>query len=221
MLTQSQILSAIESTHVVVGMRGAFPPDVALNVTNVMLKYDFNIVEFMMNSEKPIEAAKAVKAEYGDDVIVAMGTCLSLDDVKRVQDSGAVDFFVSPAFQPDIVQYLLDDDIFVAPGVQTPSECVMAWEIGVPLLKLFPIGALGIEYFKAVYGPLKHMKFMCNGATNAENAQQFLSHGASAIGMGGWLSGDGRWTDERLHERAKLTRKAVDIATGHYPLQEA
>ena len=201
-------------------MRGAFPPDVALQVSEVMAGEGINVFEFMMNSDQPIEAMQAVKKEFGDEACVGMGTVLDVDTAKRVLDAGA-DFVVSPAFQTDVVKAVLAQDILVAPGVATPSEAVAAWEMGVKLLKLFPIGALGIGYFKAMFGPLNHMTFMCNGAMDDVNAREFLMAGAVCCGMGGWLVGDGTWSDSKLRSRARILRNIADaVRDGGAPLRE-
>lgn len=204
-------LKYIVDSGIVAGMRGAFPPDVALQVTEVMMGEGINCFEFMMNSDQPIEAMQAVKQEYGDDACVGMGTVLDVATAKQVLDAGA-DFVVSPAFQPDVVKTIIAQDILMGPGVATPSEAVEAWEMGVHLLKLFPIGALGIEYFKAMFGPLKHMTFMCNGAMTDQNAREFIQAGAVACGMGGWLVGDGTWSDSKLRSRARILVNAVESA---------
>ncbi len=206
-------LSAIESSGIIAGMRGAFPPDVALRVSEVLLNEGIHVFEMMMNSEEPIAAMRAVKDEFGAAVCVGMGTVLDLDSAKAVLDAGA-DFVVSPAFQPEIVAAVLDRGVLMGPGVATPSEAVAAWDMGVRLLKLFPIGALGIDYFSAMFGPLKHMTFMCNGAMDDRNAREFIQAGAVACGMGGWLVGDGTWSKSRLRSRARILANAVSSAKG-------
>ena len=137
----------------------------------------------------------------GDEACVGMGTVLDVDSANAVLDAGA-DFIVSPAFQPDVVRAVMERGVLMGPGVATSSEAVAAWDMGVKLIKLFPIGALGIDYFKAMFGPLKHMTFMCNGAMNDQNARAFIQAGAVACGMGGWLVGDGAWSASRLRSRA-------------------
>ena len=213
-------LTAIKDSGIVAGMRGAFPPDVALHVADVMLGEGIYIFEFLMNSDQPIEAMQAVKKEFGDEVVVGMGTVLDVDTAKQVMDSGA-EFVVSPAYQSDVVKTVLAQDILVAPGVATASEAVSAWEMGVKLLKLFPIGALGIEYFKAIFGPLGHMTFMCNGAMTDQNARDFMSAGAIACGMGGWLVGDGTWSQSKLRSRARILVNTVEsVRSGQAPQRE-
>lgn len=198
----------IEQTHIVAGMRGAFGPETALRVTEVLMSEGIRVFELTMNSEDPIDAMQAVKKAYGDEAAVGMGTVLDTETAKRVLDAGA-DFIVSPAFSPAVVQVALDADVLIAPGVATPTEAVNAWEMGVPLLKLFPIGALGIDYFRAMFGPLNHMKFMCNGAMNQENARAFLQAGAVACGMAGWLTGNGTVPLETIRARAHTLVQAV------------
>jgi 2-dehydro-3-deoxyphosphogluconate aldolase/(4S)-4-hydroxy-2-oxoglutarate aldolase len=189
-------------------MRGAFAPAAALAVTSVLLEEEINVFELTMNSDAPIEALKTLKDAYGEQAFVGMGTVLSVDEAKQVIDAGG-QFIVSPAFDPDVVQYVLDAGVMMIPGVITPSEAVMAWKMGVPLLKLFPVGALGVAYFKTMFGPLNHMKFMCNGAINQENARSFIQAGAVACGMAGWLTGDGTTPSESIRARAAMIKTAV------------
>ena len=167
--------------------------------------------ELLMNSEAPIAAMRALKAEYGDDACVGMGTVLDVDSANAVVDAGA-DFVVSPAFQPDVVSAVMARDVLMGPGVATASEAVAAWDMGVPLLKIFPIGALGIDYFRAIFAPLSHMTFMCNGAIDDQNAREFMLAGAAACGMAGWLVGDGSWSKSQLRSRARILVNAVRSA---------
>ena len=203
----------IEDRGLVAGMRGDFSVDVALETTATLMDAGINVFELTMNSVEPLAAMQAVKRAYGDDACVGMGTVLDVDTANRVLDAGA-DFVVSPAFQPDVVEAVQAADILIAPGVTTPTEAVHAWEMGVELLKVFPIGALGLDYFKAMFGPLNHMKFMCNGGMHAENVRQFLSAGAVACGMASWLTGSGTLDQDVIKNRAKQLRDAVNEARG-------
>ena len=206
-------LDMIVEDGIVAGMRGAFPPDVALAVSEVLMVEGIRCFELMMTSDAPIDAMRALKAEYGAEACVGMGTVLDVETANRVLDAGA-DFVVSPAFQPDVVAAVMRRNVLMGPGVATASEAVAAWDMGVKLLKLFPIGALGIDYFRAIFGPLGHMTFMCNGAMDDKNAREFLLAGAVACGMGGWLVGDGTWGKSRLRSRARILVNAVESAGG-------
>ena len=137
-----------------------------------------------------------------------MGTVLDAETAKRVIDAGA-DFVVSPAFIPEVVQVALDAGVLVVPGVATATEAVMAWNMGVKLLKLFPVGALGVDYFRAIYGPLNHMNIQCNGNTSADNVPDFLKAGAFSCGVAGWLTGDGSMATDKIRRRAQLLQAKI------------
>jgi 2-dehydro-3-deoxyphosphogluconate aldolase/(4S)-4-hydroxy-2-oxoglutarate aldolase len=199
----------IEHDGLIAGMRGDFPPEIALPVTEVLLESGIRVFEFTMNSTQPIAAMQAVKHAYGDSACVGMGTVLETQAARRALDAGA-DFIVSPAFNPDVVRLAQSAGVLVAPGVQTPTECVNAWALGVRLLKLFSIGTLGVEHFKAIRGPLDHMNFLCNGGMTLDNAPAFIRAGAVACGMAGWLTGDGHLPLETIRSRAQALRQAVD-----------
>ncbi len=207
-MNPQHVLDQLLTQAVMVGMRGNFPPDVALHTASVMMEYGMTIFELTLNSVQPLQAMVALKKRWGDAVIAGMGTVLTVPDAQRAIGEGA-DFIVSPAFVPDVVEYALKQGIFIAPGVITPSEAVNAWAMGVPLLKLFPIGALGLEYFKAMFAPLNHMRFMCNGAVDGENIPQFMKAGAVAAGMGGWLTGSGDMPEALMRSRATALRAGI------------
>jgi 2-dehydro-3-deoxyphosphogluconate aldolase/(4S)-4-hydroxy-2-oxoglutarate aldolase len=190
------------------GMRGYFPPDNTLRVTGVLMREGINVFELTMNSDHAIEAMQAAKREYGDAACVGMGTVLDAETARRVLEAGA-DFIVSPAFNPEVVRAAQAADVLVAPGVITPTECVDAWAMGVKLLKIFPIGPLGLDYFKTIRGPLDHIRFMCNGGTNDVTVREFMEAGAVACGMANWLTGDGHMPLETIGQRARLLRQVV------------
>lgn len=197
------------------GMRGKFPPPVALDVVRALLDAgQIDVLEFTMNSERAIEAMQAAKQAFGDAVVSGMGTVLDVEMAQRVLDAGA-DYIVAPSFNRDVVELAQRAGVLVIPGVITPTESVDAWATGAKLLKIFPIGVLGLEYFKAVRGPLSHIQFMCNGGMTDQNVADFLKAGAVACGMAGWLTGDGSMPLERIAQRARILREIVtSVRTG-------
>jgi 2-dehydro-3-deoxyphosphogluconate aldolase/(4S)-4-hydroxy-2-oxoglutarate aldolase len=211
-------LSEIERGSIMAGMRGNFPPDIALAVTAALMESEINVFEFTMNSTRALEAMQAAKREYGDAAVVGMGTVLDAEMAKRVLDAGA-DFVVAPSFSPAVVELTHAAGVLAVPGVMTPTEIVDAWALGAKLLKIFPIGNLGIDYFKSVRGPLDHVKFICNGGINSENIPLFLKAGAVACGLAGWLTGDGSMPLETIRDRARQVRAIVNHAKGISPVE--
>jgi 2-dehydro-3-deoxyphosphogluconate aldolase/(4S)-4-hydroxy-2-oxoglutarate aldolase len=200
------------------GMRGNFPPATALDVTRVLIERGrINVFEFTMNSVQAIEAMQATKREYGDDALVGMGTVLDDETAKRVIDAGA-DFVVAPSFNRAVVERVHAAGLLMIPGVITPTEAVDAWAMGAKLLKIFPIGNLGVDYFKSLRAPLDHINFMANGGMHERNAGEFIKAGAVACGMAAWLTGDGSMPLATIGERAQLLRSVVDAARSGQPV---
>jgi 2-dehydro-3-deoxyphosphogluconate aldolase/(4S)-4-hydroxy-2-oxoglutarate aldolase len=200
------------------GMRGKFTPDVALKVTRTLLDNGIGVFEFTMNSIQALEAMTAVKREYGDDACSGMGTVLDSDMAQRALDAGA-DFVVAPSFNREVVAITQSAGVLAIPGVITPTEAVDAWATGVKMLKIFPIGALGVDYFKAVRGPLDHIAFCCNGAMDDSNVGAFIKAGAVACGIAAWLTGDGTLPLETIAPRARTLRAIVDAARAGEPVK--
>ena len=206
-----QAFQGIEACGIMAGMRGAFVPDTALRVCETMLNNGINIFEFTYNSEQPVEAMVAVKRAFGDSAVVGMGTVLNLDTAQRVLAANP-DFVVSPSSSAAVINTVLAAKVLVAPGVMTPTEIVNAWDMGVQLVKLFPIGTLGVDHFKQIRGPLDHVKYLCNGGMSDVNVGDFIRAGAVACGLGSWLTGDSTAPLERIGQRSRILREIVDAA---------
>ena len=71
------------------------------------------------------------------DMLVGAGTVLTIEQVDKAVAAGAK-FIVSPGFDPEIVDYCIEKEIPVLPGVVTPSEAIQAVKRGLEVVKFFP-----------------------------------------------------------------------------------
>ncbi|GAB4569143.1 MAG: bifunctional 4-hydroxy-2-oxoglutarate aldolase/2-dehydro-3-deoxy-phosphogluconate aldolase [Anaerolineae bacterium] len=196
-------LQHIRQTRIIAVLRGDFPPQKATAVCEALLENGLDIVELTYNSPDWWEALPALKAAFGDRLLVGMGTVLNAEQVREALDFGA-DFLVSPIFDAASVAVAHAAGVLMAPGVGTPTEAVVAANHGCKLLKFFPAGALGINYFKAMRGPLDHLDFTCNGHMHVGNIGDFLRAGATACGMAGdGLAGNGSRPIEEIRAIAR------------------
>jgi 2-dehydro-3-deoxyphosphogluconate aldolase/(4S)-4-hydroxy-2-oxoglutarate aldolase len=203
------VFQRIAHDGLVAAIRGAFPPEVALRAAEPAIRNGVTVIELTMNSEQPIAAMQAVKRAFGDAAVVGMGTVLDVNMAGQALDAGA-DFLVSPSFDADVLAAGRQAEVLTIPGVITPTEAVQAMRAGATLLKLFPIGPLGVDYFRAIRGPLNQVPMMANGGTTDANIGDFIRAGALACGMGSWLTGDGTWPTDEIARRA---RRLVDLVT--------
>lgn len=154
---------------------------------------------------------KKLSSALGNDITIGAGTVLTTDEVHMAADSGAA-FIISPDTNTQVIEETKKLGLVSIPGAMTPTEIVRAYDAGADFVKVFPASVLGVDYIRAVKGPLRHIPLIGVGGINKDNAVAFLSAGAAALGIGGSLvdskailSGDFRL----LTERAQSIIKAI------------
>jgi 2-dehydro-3-deoxyphosphogluconate aldolase / (4S)-4-hydroxy-2-oxoglutarate aldolase len=77
----------------------------------------------------------------------------------------------------------------VLPGVATISEAMAAHDLGFTALKFFPAEpAGGIDYLKALRGPLPDLMFCPTGGISRERAPDYLALPNVACVGGSWIA---------------------------------
>lgn len=143
-------------------------------------------LEITLDTPGALAMIKSIKETFGEKVLVGAGTVLDAESAKGAIDVGS-DFIFSPTFDVDTIQMTNRYGRISIPGVMTPTEIVQAYSAGADLLKVFPGGALGVNYFKDLQGPLGHIPMMPTGGVSLDNVAQFIENGAVAVGAGGSL----------------------------------
>ena len=186
-----QALDRIRGCGIIAVLRGDFPPQKAIAVADVLLEAGITSVELTYNSPDWREALPAVRDAFGDRLLVGMGTVLNHVQVREALAQGA-QFLVSPALDPASVSTAHAAGVLMAPGAATPTEAVQAAALGCQLVKFFPAGVLGVDYFRTMRGPLSDINFSCNGHMHLGNIADFLRAGAAVCGVAGdGLAGNG------------------------------
>ena len=140
-----------------------------------------------------------------DDVIVGAGTVLNIDMAKTAVSSGAR-FIISPHTDKEIISYAKSQELLVATGALTSSEILKAWNLGVDLVKIFPVKAVGgASYIQTIKETLPFIEIMTTGGVTVENFNEFLQAGATAVGLSSSLIGSNRFNDPKtITRRAKM-----------------
>ena len=151
-------------------------------------------IEITMNSENAKALIARAAKIAGHRLMIGAGTVLSVDSLKAALDAGAT-FVVMPVVMEDVLEYCVEKVIPVFPGALTPAEIYKAWGSGATMVKVFPSGFFGPEYFKEIKGPFANIELLACGGVTAENIGAYFSNGASAAAFGGsifrkeWLAG--------------------------------
>jgi 2-dehydro-3-deoxyphosphogluconate aldolase/(4S)-4-hydroxy-2-oxoglutarate aldolase len=151
-----------------------------------LLEAGLPIVEITFRTAAAERAIRALTAEL-PELLVGAGTVLSVDQIKSASDAGAR-FMVAPGFNPTVVDYCLQHDICVVPGVNNPSQIERALERRLEVVKFFPAEASGgLTFLKAVAAPYSDILFLPTGGINLQNLMTYLSFPRVIACGGSWM----------------------------------
>ncbi len=161
----------------------------------------------LQGADAAAEAIRQMRAAY-PDLLIGAGTVLNREQVDAAVAAGA-DFIVSPGFNPTTVQYCLDKNVTIIPGVNNPSLVEQAMEMGLRHLKFFPAEQSGGTAMLKALGAVYPVRFMPTGGVTPANLKEYLGLSAVIACGGTWmvpakLIDEGRW-----EELAALVREAV------------
>lgn len=73
---------------------------------------------------------------------------------------------------------------FIA-GASTPNEAYDAWKSRIPLIKIFPVTALGgVQYIEDILRPMPFLNLMPMGHIQLSEVMDYIRVGAKAVGVG-------------------------------------
>jgi 2-dehydro-3-deoxyphosphogluconate aldolase/(4S)-4-hydroxy-2-oxoglutarate aldolase len=122
------------------------------------------------------------------EILAGAGTVLSPSQAREALDAGAK-FIVAPGFNAAVVDYCLENDVPVFPGIATPSEIEAALSRDLEVLKFFPAEPLGgVSYLKAISAPYGALEFMPTGGISASNVNSYLSFPKVVACGGSWMA---------------------------------
>ncbi|OQP06208.1 2-dehydro-3-deoxyphosphogluconate aldolase [Geobacillus sp. 46C-IIa] len=174
-------------------------------IAEALIDGGVEVLEVTVDTPGSFEMIVALKETFGAKAIIGAGTVLDAETAKRAIEAGS-DFIFSPIFDQETISLTNRYGKISIPGVMTPTEIVNAYQMGADLLKVFPAGSLGPQYFKELRGPLGHIPLMPTGGVTLGNAAEFIQNGAAAIGVGGALL-DQRAIEEGRFDLLRETAK--------------
>lgn len=155
-------------------------------------------------------AAQAIRnlREVFPDMLIGAGTILTPEQVDEAIESG-VDFIVSPGFNPKVVQYCIDKNFPIIPGINSPSLVEQAMEMGLKTVKFFPAEPSGgVQMLKAL-SAVYPVSFMPTGGVSLANVDQYLAI-PSVLACGGtWMLPPKMIAQGQWNEIGRLVKEAV------------
>ena len=160
--------------------------DRLLKVIEALVEGGVKGIELTMTIPNAIKAIELTYEEFGDDIMLGVGSVIDAETAVRAIDVGA-QFVVSPVFKPNIIKLVKGAGKVVIPGCFSPTEIQNAYEQGADFIKIFPADNLGMSFIKSIKAPLPHLNVIPTGGVNLDNAIDWINHGASAVGIGSAL----------------------------------
>jgi 2-dehydro-3-deoxyphosphogluconate aldolase / (4S)-4-hydroxy-2-oxoglutarate aldolase len=179
---RADVVRIIEATGVVAVIRLRDASQLR-DVADALAAGGVRVLEVTMTVPGAVSLIEELASSLPPDFIVGAGTVLDPETARHVILAGAK-FVVGPVFRPSVIEICHRYDVAVMPGCFTPTEILSAWEAGGDLIKVFPATALGPGFFKDIRGPLPQVRMMPTGGVTRENAGEWITAGAVAIGVG-------------------------------------
>ena len=166
-------------------MRNIAPSDMN-EILPLFYSSGLTTIEITMNSPGFEEGISTAAKTFGDRLNIGAGTVCSEDDLEIALGLGA-QFIVTPVVDARIIAACRQSKIPVFAGAYTPTEILLAWNLGADIVKLFPAVGNGIDYLKAVKGPFPQIKLLPTGGVSLDNCKDFMQAGATGLGIGSEL----------------------------------
>ena len=193
-------------------------PVVVLNESNdaeklsdALVKGGLPCAEVTFRTEAAEESIRIMTKKY-PEMLVGAGTVLTIEQVDRAVGAGAK-FIVSPGSDPEIVDYCIEKQIPIIPGIVTPSEVAQAVKRGLEVVKFFPAEQFGgVSTIKALAAPYTMLKFMPTGGVSLENLKDYLSCDKIICCGGSWMVKGDLIKAGEFDKIAEMTKEAVTLA---------
>jgi len=167
-------------------------------------------VEVTFRTAVAADAIEALSLAH-PSLLVGAGTVLTVSQAQTAIDSGA-SFVMAPGFDNDVVDWCLDKQVPIFPGVMTPTDINGARNKGVKVVKFFPAEAAGgVKTLKAVSGPYADMRFVPTGGINPNNLSDYLSLPFVLACGGTWILNKTMIVNMDFDAITKTVREAVQI----------
>lgn len=152
----------------------------AIDIAHALIEGGVKLMEITVENPSLYKAI----SEISKDATVCAGGIITQQQAELALMSGAK-FFSSPIFQMNLVKISKNRRIPFIAGASTPNEAYKAWQARVPLIKIFPVTALGgAQYIEDMLRPMPFLNIMPMGHIQLSEIQDYLDAGAKGVGVG-------------------------------------
>lgn len=152
----------------------------AVDIAHALIEGGIKVLEITVENPSLYSAI----AEISKDATVCAGGIITQQQAEQALTSGAK-LFSSPIYQMNMVKISKNRKMPFIAGASTPNEAYNAWKARVPLIKIFPVTALGgVQYIEDILRPMPFLHIMPMGHIQLSEVPAYIKAGAVAVGVG-------------------------------------
>ncbi|MCG1053699.1 bifunctional 4-hydroxy-2-oxoglutarate aldolase/2-dehydro-3-deoxy-phosphogluconate aldolase [Mycetohabitans sp. B5] len=181
------------------------------HVAHALYEGGVKVLEITLRTAAGLQAIGRA-SQLASDIVVGVGTLTTAAQVEQAKRAGAA-FGVSPGLTREIHRAAQDVGLPLLPGVMTPSDILLAFELGYDIVKFFPAQqAGGLDMLQAFSGPFPALRFCPTGGITQELATSFLALPNVVCVGGSWLTPRAALAAQNWAEVTRLARAASQLA---------
>ena len=189
--------------------------DISIKILKALYNAGIRVIEYTNRGETAINnflQLRKVADKELPGLQLGAGTIRNKIEATEFINEGA-DFIVCPGIIEAVAELADKNDLLWVPGCLTPTEIILADDLGAELIKLFPASLLGSSYLTAIKEIFPALLFMPTGGieTNEENLNSWFKSGASAVGLGSKLINKNLVETKDYGEIESLTRLSLQM----------
>lgn len=175
----TDIISKLKENKIFPIIRSSNAQDV-IDKVNALLDGGLDVMEVNVETPNIFNAIRKVS----DKAIICAGGIITSMQAQIAIESGAK-LFSSPIFQTNLLKISKDKRLPFIAGTSTANEAYTAWKSRIPVVKIYPITAMGgVEYIENLLRPMPFLNVIPQGDVKLSEIQAYLDAGALAVGVG-------------------------------------
>lgn len=152
----------------------------AIETAKALIDGGIKVLEINVENPSIYEAITEI-SKYAD---VCAGGIITSMQAQAAITAGAK-ILSSPIFHMNLVKISKDKQIPYIAGTSTANEAYSAWKSRIPLIKIYPITAMGgAMYVEDLLRPMPFLNIMPIGNVKLDEVTSYIKAGASAVGVG-------------------------------------
>ncbi len=169
-LKENKVLPIIRSSN----------PEEVKGIVRALIEGGLDMMEVNVENPRIFEAID----ELSSEAVICAGGIITSIQAQSAIDCGAK-IISSPIFQDNLLKLSKDKQIPFIAGTSTANEAYNAWKLRIPVVKIYPITAMGgVEYLENLLRPMPFLNVIPQGNVALSEVKDYIKAGALAVGVG-------------------------------------